>query len=248
MYLVILALIPVMIALSRVHAVLPMVVSLVLWLVADLGGINLPAEWWFSNGSTRVWFFNPFAWQLVFFTGFALMSGWLPAPPVNRWLVALAIAVLVLSVPFAWFKIINVSEAVRDWRGAWKPLFDKTNFGILRYAHFLALAYLAWIAVGPGGARLKHGVVWGKFVAIVSRVGTQSLAVFAASMVMARILGAFLDLTGRGFWPTLGINLLGFALIIGVAEVTALIKRQPWRDVARAAPHKTVPLGEKAKA
>jgi len=248
MYLVILALIPVMIALSRVHAVLPMVVSLVLWLVADLGGINLPAEWWFSNGSTRVWFFNPFAWQLVFFTGFALMSGWLPAPPVNRWLVALAISVLLLSVPFAWYKIINVSEAVRDWRGAWKPLFDKTDFGILRYAHFLALAYLAWIAVGPGGARLKHGVVWGKFVAIVSRVGTQSLAVFAASMVMARILGAFLDLTGRGFWPTLGINLLGFALIIGVAEITALIKRQPWRDVARAAPHITVPLGEKAKA
>ena len=33
--------------------------------------MGLPAEPW----SDRVWFFNPFGWQLVFFTGFALMAG-----------------------------------------------------------------------------------------------------------------------------------------------------------------------------
>jgi hypothetical protein len=195
---------------------------------------------WFFNGSTRAWFFNPFAWQLVFFTGFALMAGWLPAPPVNRWLIAMAIAVVVLSVPFAWYKIINASEMVHEWRSDWKPLFDKTNFGILRYVHFLALAYLAWVAVGPGGVRLTRGTVWAGFVRLVSRVGTQSLAVFAASMVLARILGAFLDLTGRGVFATLAINLLGFALIIGVAELAAMIKREPWRET-RATP----PVGEK---
>jgi len=252
MYLVILALIPPMIALARLHPGLPMLVSAVLWLAADLGQIDLPAEWWFGIGSTRSWFFNPFAWQLVFFTGFAWMSGWLPAPPVNRGLMALAVAVVLLSVPFAWYRVIDASESVRAWRETWTPLFDKTNFGILRYVHFLALAYLAWVAVGPGGARLKQGVVWSRFVSVVSRVGTQSLAVFAASMVMARILGAFLDLTGRGFAPTLAINLLGFALIIGVAELATLIKRQPWRDAARVvpatAPRKTAPLGEEVKA
>ena len=252
MYLVILAMIPPMIALSRLHPVLPMAVSAGLWLVADLGGINLPAEWWFANGSTRPWFFNPFAWQLVFFTGFALMLGWLPAPPVSRWLIALAIAVVLLSVPFAWYKVINASEAVREWRGDWKVLFDKTNFGVLRYVHFLALAYLAWIAVGPGGVRLKSSGLLGRFVALVSRVGTQSLAVFAASMVLARILGAVLDLTGRGLLPTLAINLLGFALIVGVAELAALIKRQPWREAPRAAtvasPRTNPPLGDKVKA
>ncbi len=253
MYLVILALIPPMIALARLHPVLPMLVSLAMWLLADFGGVNLPAEWWFANGSTRPWFFNPFAWQLVFLTGFALMSGWLPAPPVNRWLIALALAVVLLSVPFAWYKVINASEAVRAWRSEWSWLFDKTNFGILRYAHFLALAYLAWVAVGPGGIRLKTGVVWAGFVALVSRVGTQSLAVFAASMVMARVLGAFLDLTGRGFVPTLAINLLGFALILGVAELAALIKREPWRNADQtarsrsAAPQSATPAGEKVR-
>ena len=248
MYLVILALIPPMIALARVHRMLPLLASAALWLLAGPGGINLPAEWWFVEPSTRPWFFNPFAWQLVFFTGFALMSGWLPAPPVARWLVALAIAVVVLSVPFAWHKVINASEMVRDWRGDWWRLFDKTNFGILRYVHFLALVYLAWILAGPGGARLKQGAILSRFAAMVSRVGRQSLAVFAASMVLARILGAFLDLTGRGILPTLAMNLLGFALIVAVAELAALIKRQPWREAVRPAVRTIPPIGEEVKA
>ena len=45
--------------------------------------LNFPAEPW----SERKWFFNPFGWQLVFFTGFAFMRGWIPAPPVRAWLI-----------------------------------------------------------------------------------------------------------------------------------------------------------------
>lgn len=262
MYLVILALVPVMIALARLHSVLPIVASVALWLVADLGGIHLPAEWWFIEGSTRPWFFNPFAWQLVFFTGFALMSGWLPAPPVHRGLVALAVLVVLLSIPFAWYRLINASGYLQAWRADWVVLFDKTNFGFLRYVHFLSLAYLAWVAAGPGGVRLQRAGRWSGLVATISRVGTQSLAVFAASMVLARILGAFLDLTGRGFLPTLAMNAVGFALIVAVAELAILMKRQPWRDASRVTPivaatgaavsnaavRTTAPNGEKVQA
>ena len=116
------------------------------------------------------------------------MSGWLPSPPVHRGLIWLAVAVVVLSVPFAWYKIIRASEFVREWRSDWAVLIDKSDFGILRYVHFLALAYLAWIAVGPGGARLRRTDWLGDVIALVSRVGQQSLAVFAASMVMARVI------------------------------------------------------------
>lgn len=247
-YLVILALIPPMIALAQVHTLLPLLASVALWLLAGTGGIDLPAEWWFVEPSARPWFFNPFAWQLVFFTGFAYMSGWLPAPPVEPWLVVLATAFVLLSVPFAWHKVIDVSELVRDWRGDWWLLFDKTNFGILRYVHFLALVYLAWILAGPGGARLQRGAVRSRFAALLSRVGRQSLAVFAASMVLARILGAFLDITGRGILPTLAMNLLGFALIVAAAELAALIKRQPWREAARLPARTITPIGEEVKA
>ncbi|HMS94047.1 MAG TPA: OpgC domain-containing protein [Tabrizicola sp.] len=235
MYLVILALIPVMMALARVDVRLAVLFSLALW-VAATAGLNFPAELWFTEPSARPWFFNPFAWQLVFFTGFALMAGWLPAPPVHRGLVWLAVVIVALSVPFAWGKITSQVEAIRDLRRAAAPLFDKTDFGVLRYVHFLALAYLAWVAVGPLGVRLRRGGWVGEVIALICRVGQQSLAVFAASMVLARVLGAVLDLAGGGALAALAVNLSGFALIVGVAWIAAWFKSQPWKTaVARPA-------------
>lgn len=239
MYLVVLGMIPVAMALARISPVLPVLASLVLWLYATTGGVNLPAELWFANGSDRVWFFNPFAWQLVFFTGFAFMAGWLPAPPVHRGLVVVALGVVILSVPPAWYVTINASQTIRDWRDNWLVLFDKTGFGILRYVHFLALAYLAWVAVGPGGVRLTRGRAIRAVVAGVSRVGRQSLAVFMTSMVLAQLLGVALDVAGRGALATLAVNLAGFAMISGVALLVGWIKGEPWRSagpVAAAAP------------
>jgi hypothetical protein len=245
MYLVILCLIPGMMALARIDGRLALAASLALW-VAATAGLNLPAELWFTSGSDRPWFFNPFAWQLVFFTGFALMAGWLPAPPVHRGLVWLAAGIVVLSVPFAWSKVIGQVEAIRDLRQAAAPLFDKTDFGVLRYVHFLALAYLAWVAVGPLGVRLQRGGWAGAAIALICRVGQQSLAVFAASMVLARVLGAVLDLAGGGALAALAVNLTGFALIIGVARIAAWFKSQPWKTAALrpAAPAPAAPKAE----
>jgi hypothetical protein len=231
MYLVILMLIPVMMALVRLDVRLAFALSLVLW-VAGTAGLNLPAELWFTEPTGRGWFFNPFGWQLVFFTGFALMAGWLPAPPVRRELVLLALVIVLLSVPFAYHKIIGASEFVRGWRSDWSVLFNKTDFGILRFVHFLAIAYLAWVAVGPGGARLRRAGWSGAVVAVVMQVGQQSLAVFAASMVMARVLGAFLDLLGGGALAAAAVNLTGFAIIIGVARLAAFMKAKPWKTAS----------------
>ena len=82
MYLVILAMVPVMVALARVASGAGQLVCA--RCLARGGGRTGPArgplgEQW----SDRTWFFNPFGWQLVFFTGFALMAGWLPRPPVR---------------------------------------------------------------------------------------------------------------------------------------------------------------------
>jgi hypothetical protein len=228
MYLVILALIPVMMALARLDVRLALAASVALWALAT-AGLNLPAELWFTKPSVRPWFFNPFAWQLVFFTGFALMAGWLPAPPIRRCLVWTAVAVVLLSVPFAWSKVISQVELIREVRKAAAPLFDKTDFGLMRYVHFLALAYLAWVAVGPAGVRLQRGGLIGEAIALVCRVGQQSLAVFAASMVLARVLGAVLDLAGGGAFAALVVNLAGFVLIIAVARLAAYFKSQPWK-------------------
>jgi hypothetical protein len=235
MYIVILALLPVMVLMSRAHVYLACAFSLLLWFAATATNLNLPAEYWFSNNSTRQWFFNPFAWQLVFFTGFAFMSGWLQTPPRSRNLALACIAILLVSLPFAWHVTIAQSDLIKLLRKDWRILIDKTDFGVLRYVHFLALAYLAWLAAGVAGENLTRTPLMQNLTRIFSRVGQQSLAVFASSIVLARVLGAMLNELGSGFWASLFINVLGFFCIYGIANLVAFTKSEPWRG----ARHKT---------
>ncbi|WP_263626653.1 OpgC family protein [Xinfangfangia pollutisoli] len=233
MYIGILAMIPAFVLVARIDVKLAFLCSLTLWAVAQAGWLDLPAEWWFANGSTRTWFFNPFAWQLVFFTGFALASGWLPAPPQRADLAWAAVAVVLLTVPFAWHVSIGSFEFVRNWRSDWVILHDKTHFGLLRYVHFLALAYLAWVVVGPAGARLTAGPLRRRVTAVVALIGTQSLAVFAMSMVLARVLGAVLRLYEFSFAATVAVNLLGVLGLVLTAWATGWIKSAPWKAAMR---------------
>ena len=240
MYLVILAMMPFVIALANLSYWIAALYVVGLWLIANLGLLRLPAEPW----SDREWFFNPFGWQLLFFTGFALMRGWLPAPPISILLITCAIAFVVLSAPFGSWKVFLWVNAV--WpelgdliRPVWEPIKafrSKTELGILRYVHFLSLAYLAWVAVGHNGVRLVvkgEGIVaqmWGVILKFITKVGQQSLAVFVFSMALARIIGFVFDQLGRDFWTvTLG-NLIGFALITCVAYGTSWFKSTPWRS------------------
>jgi hypothetical protein len=225
MYLVILALMPIVVLLAWQSRYLAAVFVGALWLGANLGWLWLPAEPW----SEREWFFNPFGWQLVFFTGFALMRGWLPAPPVSRALIIAALAVVVLTIPVAWYRIYTEAALFQEWRQALRPFIWKTDFGFLRYVHFLALAYLAWAAAGVHGRRLVGSGAWGHFVGIVQKVGQQSLAVFMTSMVLAQISGAVLDFIGRLPLTFALVNITGFGVLIVIAYVTAWYKSQPWR-------------------
>lgn len=225
MYLVILAMMPIVVALGWQSRYLAGAFIAVVWLGANLQLLTLPAEPW----SEREWFFNPFGWQLVFFTGFAFMRGWIPAPPVSRGLIAAALAVLILTIPVAWYRIYTEVAFLQEWREALRPLIWKTDFGLLRYVHFLALAYLAWAAAGEGGRRLISSGLWGRFVQVVQKVGQQSLAVFLTGMVLAQIAGAVLDFIGREPLTFALVNITGFGLQIATAYVAAFYKSQPWR-------------------
>ncbi|WP_281168751.1 OpgC family protein [Stappia stellulata] len=227
MYIVILLLLPAIMALSRLGRAPVFAFMGLLWLGATFGVLGLPAEPW----SDRVWFFNPFAWQLLFFSGFAFMRGWIPAPPVRHVLIFVALAVVVLTVPFAWFRAYGAFPALLEIRTAIEPLWAKTEFGILRYVHFLALAYLAWIAVGAGGRYLVVDNAWGAVVRVIQKVGQQSLAVFLASLVVAQAVGILRDMAwGRGDMVIEFLaNAGGFAVLIAVAYLVSWYKKEPWR-------------------
>ena len=231
MYIAVLAMMPLVVALSRIHQGLVAVLVVGLWLGANITGLNFPAE----PNSSRPWFFNPFAWQLVFFTGFAFMSGWLKAPPIDRRLVWLALAIVLLSVPLSYFRIINQVPDIQAWRKANDVLINKTNFGILRYVHFLALAYLAVAIVGAKGARISTGPanpilarIWARVLPVITTVGQQSLAVFVFSMFYAVLLTALFDYVGRSYVSMIWVNLLGAAGIALVAYTAQWFKAKPW--------------------
>ncbi len=233
MYLVVLAMMPLVVALHRVQPLMALGFVMLVWFGAQFDVLALPAEPW----SAREWFFNPFGWQLVFFTGFAFMSGWLPAPPRNRVLIILASLVVLIIIPLAYYRITRQLPDVQAWRNEYRVLIAKTDFGVLRYVHFLALAYLCWIAVGEAGRRIlppqaggAAAEAWRRILAVIMKVGQQSLAVFITSMFTARLLGVMLDTLGRGSVASqLFVNAVGFAILIGVAYGVGWFKSQPWR-------------------
>ncbi|WP_099823833.1 OpgC family protein [Oceaniglobus indicus] len=242
MYMVVLAMMPVVVLLSQGGIWLVALASGAVWLLAQealwtwLGmadvALAFPAEPW----SERRWFFNPFGWQLVFFTGFAFMRGWIPAPPVNAALIVMAAVIVLAIVPLSSFGSGRLGlEFAREFRTTQAGWIDKSDFAILRYVHFLALAYLAWVVAGRHGDRLRpegQGAgarVWRRVVAVIMRIGQQSLAVFLFSMVFARFSGFVVDQVGRNGWSVSIANIIGIALLVAVAYSVGWFKGQPWK-------------------
>lgn len=226
MYLAILMMVPVVIALRRLHPAAPFLFSIALWAAAGRGWLELPAEPW----SDRGWFFNPFSWQLVFFTGFAFMRGWLPTPPIRKgWMIA-AGGLLLVSAPFAWLVLLDAVPQFDAVATAITPLTNKTHFGLLRYVHFLALAYLAFSTVTLLGSRFSGAVV-----DISRKVGQQSLGVFLASLMLAQISGMTMALLDYSFAAVALANLTGFAALVLVAHIVGWFKSTPWKRPAGAA-------------
>ncbi|OEC93398.1 OpgC domain-containing protein [Rhizobium sp. YK2] len=221
MYIVILALMPAMIFASKANRYLPFFLMTVIWLATQFGLTRLPAEPW----SDRPWFFDPFGWQFLFFSGFFLMRGTLPAPGYDRRLMALAIVLVIATVPFAWVRFQEFHPFFQMAAARIAPLTDKTNFGLLRFVHFMALCYIAVHVVGEKGARLR-----GPVVRVLTVVGQQSLAVFITGMVIAQPIGIALDLAGRTTSAEVVGNLFGFATLISAAYLVRWFKTSPWKS------------------
>jgi hypothetical protein len=136
----------------------------------------------------KVWFFNPMAWQVVFYVGAALA---VLAPELKR-LDRLRLPISVLAGLFlAFAAVITLSwhynpleKLIPAWVGRIIYPIDKTNVDCLRFMHFLALAWLVRLAVPVDARFLK----WRVFVPM-RRCGEQSLLIFC--------LGTFLALSGQ---------------------------------------------------
>jgi hypothetical protein len=229
MYMLVLASLPLAIALARLHKVLPLAVAFLIWLGVQLTGFNLRAR----PGSDWVWYFNPLAWQLLFILGFSYGMGWLRPPPLRRRpLILAALAIVLASIPAAFWGFTNAFPALAAIEPSLGYDGAPTSLHPLRLIHFLALAYLALSIIEPWRDRLPSVAL----LRPVERVGQQTLAAFLASLPIAWSLGIWLDGVGRDGLTVALANVAGLAGILVTAWLAAAFKRQPWREPRSAAP------------
>jgi hypothetical protein len=226
MYMVALAMLPAIMLLARVHWTLAGAVCVALYLAVHIFRLELPAEIAFR----RPWFFNPFAWQMLFYTGFFLGAGWLKAPPSRIWLAALCILFLILSIPVSHYPTYSQVDWLSTLEKRMEPLVTKTNLGVLRWLHFLCLAYLMVFLL-----KGREHVLKGKIAAPFVKTGQQALPVFVTGMALSLVAGMALDVWGRGVASVAVVNASGLGILMLTAHVVAWFKSQPWRNPNRAA-------------
>ncbi|MFO1418110.1 MAG: OpgC domain-containing protein [Methylotetracoccus sp.] len=218
MYLVVMLWIPLFWALSRVHVLVPAALSLGLY----------AASWWLDIGLSadrggRPWFFNPFAWQLLFFAGFGFGAGWYRPLRFGSGRLLLAALIIVVLVPLGPDPTLRPSGSLSLVHAALQPVLEKTRCGPLRLLHFFALAYLA-------SAVLRARSDW--FDTVFARpivlMGQHSLEIFVLTMGLSFTGGIALDALGRSTANTLLINASGFALLISATKLLAWFRSRPW--------------------
>ena len=141
LYVVVLAVSPAVLWLLRKVPVLALALAAAIYAAANVLALNFPS---FPYG---YWYFNQLAWQFLFVLGAWCGLGaadWV-WPLLRSRLVLVLAAVYAVSVfvGFLALNSLNLSALVPEWS---LYAFGKTNLGVLRLLHFLALAIVAaWL-------------------------------------------------------------------------------------------------------
>jgi hypothetical protein len=217
LYIVLLLLFPPMLFLLLWQPNLALAGSAVVYAFAWRFDWNLPA---YPNG---VWFFNPFAWQLLFVFGAWCAIGGAQRLSVvlrSRLVLAVAIAYLLFAfvITLTWH-FESLDRFVPLWLKDWMYPIDKTNLDVLRFAHFLALASVTVYFVPRHWPGLKSAILWPAIVC-----GQHSLEVFCLGVFLA-FAGQFIIAESSG-GPLLqtAISVLGIFIMIAAASLLSWYK------------------------
>jgi hypothetical protein len=172
----------------------------------------------------KVWFFNPLAWQVVFYTGAALAVLGPTLAKLDRWRWQIS-ALALLYLCFSGFIVLtwhynSLERLVPEALAHYIYPIDKTNVDILRYLHFLAMAWIVRLLVRPDAAFLRWAVL-----RPVRRCGEHSLQVFC--------VGTFLALSAQvvdshfedSVVAQVVVSVTGLAIMCGVAYGAHWFKR-----------------------
>jgi hypothetical protein len=217
LYIVLLAVLPLVLVGFRSCPRIVIFASLTLWLVVQFDKRIALAAY---PGPDRVWFFNPFAWQALFMLGAwfgwqGIHSGvsWLS----RRWLFWLAAALSLAGflIGFNWtlhsfydpFPIVLSSTPL--WR-----FLSKADLGLLRFANVLALALLVARLIHPQTPFLASPA--GRPFVICGR---NSLHIFCLGILLSVLGQLVLNEFFGGIPMQFAVSAAGVAIMIGVAAL-----------------------------
>jgi hypothetical protein len=180
------------------------------------------------------WYFNPLAWQLLFVTGAVCgIQGDALTRVLPQRSILLPIAVLYLVFAFViaktWY-VPQIETLVPSWVGDLLYPIDKTNLDLLRYFHFLAMAYVT-VCFVRADSRFLH---WRVFHPLVV-CGQHSLQVFCVGTFLS-FLGHWILVQINGSLPMqVVVSASGITLMCLLAYVLAWYKAKEAARVSSAA-------------
>jgi hypothetical protein len=206
LYIVLLAWFPALWWLMQRHLGLALAASFAIWLVPNVTFFNLP-----SWPEVYGWYFNPFAWQLVFSVGaiaavHTQRGGSLPRMP---WLIALVVAYVAFAFIMAapWVHIDGLEGTRLIPPDAIGPN-SKSRLSLWRLTHVLCLAYLVALML-PSTAKCLKSLP----AQVLINCGRNSLAIFSMATVLSFVGFAVMLEGGRGLEYQVAVNGLGIGLL-----------------------------------
>jgi hypothetical protein len=234
LYIVLMGLFPPVLWMMLRRPNLTMLASIALWLLARQFGWNLPA---YPGGT---WYFNPYAWQVLFVFGSWCALGGARANPgfIN------APATLYFCIAYLIFALIMTMAGKFPDFGALFPHWlydtfnpnDKTNLAPYRFVHFAVIVILVIRFVPKDWS----GLEWRIFDPLIV-CGQQSLAVFCVGVFLSFVGHFELMMSSGSLFAQIFVSVTGIAIMTIVAYYISWSKRQdksPPKPAASAAPAK----------
>ena len=217
LYIVLMATFPPVLWLLLRNGTLALALSVLLYVLTWEFGWNLPA---YPGGG---WFFNPFAWQLLFvFGAWCALGGAARLHDFVHSRITLAVAVVYLVFAFCitlTWHIPGLAPYVPWWLAEHIYPIDKTNLDVLRFAHFLALATVTLYFIPRNWAPLTS-----PWLRPAILCGQHSLEIFCLGVFLAFAAHFVKVEVSPGIPMQITVSVLGILIMIAVAWMLSWYK------------------------
>jgi hypothetical protein len=239
LYIVLLLLFPPILWLLLRAPTVALAVSTTIYVIAWRYGLNLPS---YPSG---VWYFNPFAWQLLFvFGAWCALGGATRLGALLRSRVTVAVAFIYIAFAFfvalTWY-VPGLSRYVHlpTWLEDLIYPIDKTNLDVLRFAHFLALATVTVYFVPRTWPLLNSRLLYPAILC-----GQHSLEIFCIGVFLAFAAHfAMIEFSGGTAMQVL-VSVLGVAIMVAAAALMSWYRHIEERSPgSRSKPPSASPAG-----